>query len=221
MGDRAVRSHKIFILLLILAISISLISGFSQSASAAPTLKIQICHIPPGNTDNPLTLRVGAPSVPAHIAHGDLFGSCDDKFASLTIIKNVVNDDDGTNVPSDFTMIISAQNPSNNNFPGSSTGTTITIDAGDYSVSETGPGDYTASFSPECSGTAAADATLTCTITNNDDGPVENIRRLQEDNQLYWAMSKRGKKAIKKKYNREELARKMLEIIEDYLGGRD
>ena len=50
---------------------------------------------------------------------------------------------------------------------------------------------------------------------------VENIRRLQEDNQLYWAMSKRGKKAIKKKYNREELARKMLEIIEDYLGGRD
>lgn len=50
---------------------------------------------------------------------------------------------------------------------------------------------------------------------------VENIRRLQEDNQLYWAMSKRGKKAIKEKYNREELARKMLEIIEDYLGGRD
>jgi len=50
---------------------------------------------------------------------------------------------------------------------------------------------------------------------------VENIRRLQEDNQLYVAMSKQGKKAIKEKYDREELARKMLEIIEDYLGGRD
>lgn len=50
---------------------------------------------------------------------------------------------------------------------------------------------------------------------------VKNIKILQEDNQLYWAMSKRGKKAVKEKYNREELARKMLEIIEDYLGGRD
>lgn len=40
--------------------------------------KVTICHIPPGNPANAHTITVGAPAVPAHLAHGDLLGPCDD-----------------------------------------------------------------------------------------------------------------------------------------------
>jgi peptidoglycan/xylan/chitin deacetylase (PgdA/CDA1 family) len=89
--------------------------------------------------------------------------------ANLTIIKDVVNDNNGTNVPGDFTMVITANNPSGNNFAGvSGAGNTITIDPGSYSVDETGPGGYFATFSAECEGTAVAGESFTCTITNDD-----------------------------------------------------
>lgn len=87
---------------------------------------------------------------------------------TLTVIKEVVNDDGGTNIPSDFTMIITATNPSDNNFVGSNAGTTITIDAGPYSVDETGPANYDKTLSSECSGTAVDGDVLVCTITNDD-----------------------------------------------------
>lgn len=38
--------------------------------------KVTICHIPPGNPANAHTIRVGAPAVPAHLAHGDHLGAC-------------------------------------------------------------------------------------------------------------------------------------------------
>jgi hypothetical protein len=38
--------------------------------------KVNICHIPPGNPDNAHTIVVGAPAVPAHLAHGDELGEC-------------------------------------------------------------------------------------------------------------------------------------------------
>ncbi len=39
--------------------------------------KVTICHIPPGNPGNAHTITVGAPAMRAHLAHGDLEGSCD------------------------------------------------------------------------------------------------------------------------------------------------
>jgi len=38
--------------------------------------KVTICHIPPGNSSKPKTLRVAAAAVPAHLAHGDTLGAC-------------------------------------------------------------------------------------------------------------------------------------------------
>jgi len=38
--------------------------------------KVTICHVPPGNPDNRHTITVGAPAVPAHLAHGDTIGPC-------------------------------------------------------------------------------------------------------------------------------------------------
>jgi Flp pilus assembly protein TadG len=49
-------------------------SGDSDSGSGMP--QVTICHIPPGNPGNPQTITVGSPSVPAHLAHGDVLGTC-------------------------------------------------------------------------------------------------------------------------------------------------
>jgi cytoskeletal protein RodZ len=38
--------------------------------------KVLICHIPPGNHDNPQTISVSENAVPAHLAHGDSLGAC-------------------------------------------------------------------------------------------------------------------------------------------------
>ena len=38
--------------------------------------KVTICHRPPGNPANEHTITVGAPAVPAHLAHGDSIGAC-------------------------------------------------------------------------------------------------------------------------------------------------
>ncbi|HKP97347.1 MAG TPA: hypothetical protein VJ385_16490 [Fibrobacteria bacterium] len=40
--------------------------------------KKDICHMPPGNPANAHTLTVGASAVPAHLAHGDKPGRCED-----------------------------------------------------------------------------------------------------------------------------------------------
>jgi uncharacterized repeat protein (TIGR01451 family) len=94
----------------------------------------------------------------------------DDVSPSLTVIKNVINDDDGTLSAGDFTMDVTGTNVSDPSFPGDETGTTITLDAGSYSVSETGgSGDYTQlTPSVDCSGTIAAGENKICTITNDD-----------------------------------------------------
>jgi hypothetical protein len=40
--------------------------------------KVTICHIPPGNPDNPHTITVGESAVDAHLAHGDYEGPCEE-----------------------------------------------------------------------------------------------------------------------------------------------
>lgn len=46
------------------------------SSEACPELKVEICHIPPGNPGNRRTLSVGASAVDAHLRHGDYEGPC-------------------------------------------------------------------------------------------------------------------------------------------------
>ena len=40
--------------------------------------KVLICHIPPGNPEHPITISVSQNAVPAHLAHGDTEGPCED-----------------------------------------------------------------------------------------------------------------------------------------------
>src|SRR6185436_16717709 len=78
----------------------------------------------------------------------------DDKAAKLIVIKHVINDNGGTAKASDFTLDSGGANDSPDNFAGAeSPGTEVTLDAGSYNVTESGPSGYTASFSADCSGT--------------------------------------------------------------------
>lgn len=92
----------------------------------------------------------------------------DDNPPGLTVIKKVTNDNGGTKLPGDFTMNVSGSNVSPSAFPGSSTGTTVSLNAGSYSVSESGPDGYVAYYYGDCSGTITLGESKTCTIVNDD-----------------------------------------------------
>lgn len=89
--------------------------------------------------------------------------------ATLHIIKTVINDDGRNKTASDFTINVTGTSVSSSSFAGEEDpGTTITLDAGVYSVDEDEDSDYTKSLSADCSGTIASGEEKTCTITNND-----------------------------------------------------
>jgi hypothetical protein len=47
------------------------------TATHAASVKVTICHIPPGNPANAHTISVGIAAVPAHLMlHGDSLGEC-------------------------------------------------------------------------------------------------------------------------------------------------
>ena len=96
----------------------------------------------------------------------------DDVAPHLIVIKHVINDNGGTALAGDFTMTVFATNvqPSSS-FSGNEAGTIVTLDQGAYSVGESGPAGYSASFSADCAGAIAVGETKTCTVTNDDNAP--------------------------------------------------
>lgn len=91
---------------------------------------------------------------------------------TLTVIKNVINNNSGTATSSDFIMAVAGTNVSSTTFMGSASGVVLTLMPGDYSVTESGPSGYAATMSEDCSGAIAAGDTKTCTITNDDIVPT-------------------------------------------------
>jgi hypothetical protein len=89
--------------------------------------------------------------------------------STLTVIKNVINDNNGTSTASNFIIMVMGTNVSTSTFPGSATGTVVTLDSGSYSVDEvTSTDQYTKTLSADCSGNIGAGENKTCTITNDD-----------------------------------------------------
>jgi hypothetical protein len=84
------------------------------------------------------------------------------------VIKHVDNSNGGSKTAADFTMSVSGTSASPASFPGAEApGTEVALDAGTYSVSESGPTtSYASSFSADCSGSIAVGQTKTCTVTN-------------------------------------------------------
>lgn len=48
----------------------------TQIGNAANNGWVTICHIPPGNNQNPITITINENALDAHLAHGDNLGSC-------------------------------------------------------------------------------------------------------------------------------------------------
>ncbi len=93
---------------------------------------------------------------------------------TLTVIKQVMNDNGGLKGVSDFPLFING-NPT-------TSGTPVTLSAGTYTVTETGDPGYAATFSGHCASngtvTLALGENKTCTITNNDIGPKLTVTKV-------------------------------------------
>ena len=94
---------------------------------------------------------------------------------TLLIMTQVTNNNSGSKTPADFTMNVTADNPSQTSFAGSDIGVSVTLNPGAYSVTENGVSGYTQSISATCSsagssGVIVAGEMRVC-IVNNDDLP--------------------------------------------------
>jgi hypothetical protein len=102
----------------------------------------------------------------------DADGICDAGEATLTVIKQVTNDNGGTLDPHDFTLETTGTAVATGtlSFRGDAAGTVIDLDPGAYDVTENPKYDgfYGASFSTDCTGEIAPGDAKTCTITNDD-----------------------------------------------------
>src|SRR5262249_5605906 len=86
--------------------------------------------------------------------------------------QHVVNGSGGTAAAANFTMAVTGTSVSAPSFPGSETGTTVTLNAGAYQVDETTTGGYLKTLGTDCSGTIAVGESRTCVITNSDPAPT-------------------------------------------------
>jgi hypothetical protein len=97
----------------------------------------------------------------------------DDIAPTLIIIKHVINNNGGTLDASDFDITVTGSSVAGGSttFPGAeSPGTTLTVKAGTYDVTEASAfaDFYASSSSANCSGTLGVGDVKTCTITNDD-----------------------------------------------------
>src|SRR5207302_2871434 len=60
----------------------------------------------------------------------------DDQHAHLTVIKTLINDHAGTKKAADFSITVTSNGVGLPSFPGSASGTDVTVSAGTYSVDE-------------------------------------------------------------------------------------
>ena len=97
--------------------------------------------------------------------------------AELTVVKLVTCDFIDLPLelcpsPNEFTMNVAGNDPSPSSFPGSSQGTVVTIEPGQYDVTEVAPPTPPGvefdggTFSTDCTGDIALGESKTCTVTN-------------------------------------------------------
>src|SRR5919108_4206734 len=90
----------------------------------------------------------------------------------LNVVTKVDNTNGGTKKPSDFTINVSGNSPKPASFAGSSSGITVTLKPGKYSVSASSVSGYTTSYSSGCSVSIAGAKNINlCTITNKYTSP--------------------------------------------------
>lgn len=96
-------------------------------------------------------------------------GTFEATTGTVTIIKQVINDNGGTSQPLDFSLTLTSEhNSSPYVFPGNASGTTFILQAGTYNVTESEVAGYNVTYSEGCSGSIAANESRVCTVTNDD-----------------------------------------------------
>jgi hypothetical protein len=141
-------------------------SNYSLSEGTLPSLWQKVSIVCGGNdVTNAGTFAVAAAQTTTCTITNKLV------LGHLTVIKQVLNNNGGTAVPSNFSLNTGTGQA---DFPGSSAGTTFDYEDGTaYNVTELGvPGYHATSYSPDCTGTIAAGTTKTCTVVNDDIPPV-------------------------------------------------
>jgi len=129
-------------------------------------------------TDTDTKANLGATFTPSLAENIACTITNSDIAPQLTVIKHVVNNNGGNATANQFTMDVTGTNVSpNSSFAGAENpGTTVTLDAGSYSVDEHGgPSGYTKNIGQNCSGTIALGDTVTCVITNDDQAPTLTV----------------------------------------------
>jgi hypothetical protein len=102
---------------------------------------------------------------------------------TLTVYKNVINNNGGSAIASEFTINVSGLNASPASFPGDAAGTPVTLDAGSYDVTEDPFPGYSTTFSAGCSGSITDGESITCTVTNDDIQPqLTLVKNVVNDN---------------------------------------
>jgi uncharacterized repeat protein (TIGR01451 family) len=149
--------------------------ALSESGPAGYTASSWTCTGTGTQNGANITLALGQSAV-CSITNNDV-------APQLTIIKHVINDEDGSKVAGDFTIDVTGTNLSNDLFAGAEApGTTITLNAGAYSVDEVNNFGYTKTLSADCSGSIEVGQSKTCTITNNDVNVLPTVTVLKSAN---------------------------------------
>lgn len=106
-----------------------------------------------------------------------------EKVPTLVVFVNVINDNGGAMMASDFSVTVTAKDPSPAIFSGSDIGTTVTMKNSEYKVTELAVKAYKVSYSPGCSGRINNNEAKTCVITNDDIAPhLKVIKHVINDN---------------------------------------
>src|SRR5262249_40569022 len=114
----------------------------------------------------------------------------DDERAQLTVVEQVDNANGGQASPSDFSLAVKGGSPDPARFSGDGKGTGVSLDAGDYAVSQETAYGYSTSLSSACQGTIAPGEQRTCTVTNVHLAPL--TLELSADSAKVAAGSKTG-----------------------------
>lgn len=71
-------TRRIGVVTVIGAVAVGVLAIHAPAAHAVSNRqdKIDICHIPPANPGHAQTITIGASALPAHLAHGDMLGPC-------------------------------------------------------------------------------------------------------------------------------------------------
>ena len=112
------------------------------------------------NESGPIPLPIPHPKIPSPVPTPSpgLLGT-------LKVITKVSG---GNKMPSDFTIAVYGNSPKPASFAGSSSGTTVTLKSGKYSVSESSIPGYSVVYSSECSGSISVGRNINlCTVTNH------------------------------------------------------